>query len=91
MNIREFAALKVGDKVELRAHGYALGTVSGVTPAGVRVVWGARGPQETPFFYSVNSTSWMQWEKVEADPATCDRCGERIGDPHKDGCPAGLA
>lgn len=67
MNIREFAALKVGDVVELRVNGYSRGTVSHVEPNGVRVVWGPRHDREQPFFYSVQSTAWMQWTRPEEE------------------------
>ncbi len=57
MNLQEFAALKVGDKIENNMLGPAIGTVTDVTKSGVRVSWG--GAQA--FFYSVNTTAWMHW------------------------------
>lgn len=72
MNIKEFAALKVGDKIENPSHGGAsIGEITEATPSGVRLVWGPRHDRETKFFYSVISTAWMQWDKIEpeAQPA----------------------
>ena len=66
MNINEFAALKVGDKIENPSHGGAsVGEVVETTPSGVRIVWGPRHDRETKFFYSVVGTAWMQWSKVK--------------------------
>ena len=65
MNIKEFAALKVGDKIENLAFAYgSRGEVVETASNGVRVVWGPRHDRETRFFYSVVGTSWMQWSKV---------------------------
>lgn len=71
MNIREFAALKVGDKVEIPMNPGSIGEIVECTDSGVRLVWGGRHavPSETRFFYSVNSTAWMHWTKVEELPA----------------------
>lgn len=64
MNIQQFAALKVGSKISLPAAGNgSIGTVTEISDAGVYVAWGANAAR--PFFYSVNSTAWFQWEKVE--------------------------
>jgi hypothetical protein len=68
MNIKEFGALKEGDKIENPAHGgMSRGEIVECTASGVRVVWGPRHDHETPFFYSVISTTWMQWSKVNAE------------------------
>ena len=65
MNIKEFAALKVGDKIENAAHGGAsIGEIVEATDSGVRVVWGPRHDREHKFFYSVVGTSWLEWIKV---------------------------
>ena len=64
MNLQEFAALKVGDEVKSLMAGPAVGTVTAVKENGVTVVWGDRHERETPFFYSVNSTSWMHWTQM---------------------------
>ena len=66
MNLKEFSALKVGDKIEnLAIGGSSVGEVVTQEPNGVRVVWGPRHDRETRFFYSVVGTAWMQWSKVE--------------------------
>ena len=65
MNIKEFGALKVGDKIENPAMGASQGEIIECTSSGVRVVWGPRHEHETKFFYSVVGTSWMQWSKVD--------------------------
>ncbi len=61
MNIQEFSALKLGDKIENPATGPGSGEVVEVSDSGVRVVWGARGTHEHKFFYSVVGTAWMNW------------------------------
>lgn len=63
MNLKEFAALKVGDKIENPTTG-GMGTVSAVADAGVKVQWGVSALE---FFYSVNTTAWMHWRKVEGE------------------------
>lgn len=63
MNLQEFAALKVGDKIENPQNG-STGAIVEVTDSGVRVVWGERHDKETRFFYSVNTTAWMGWNRV---------------------------
>lgn len=64
MNLKEFAALKAGDKIN---NGWTEsdGEITEVTDKGVRVVWGEKHPHATYFFYSVVSTAWAQWTKVE--------------------------
>lgn len=65
MNLQEFSALKVGDKIENPSTGAGgEGEVTEVTSNGVRVVWGRRHERETKFFYSVVSTAWMNWNKL---------------------------
>ena len=62
MNIKEFGALKLGDKIENPSTGgIGMGEVVETTDSGVRVVWGDRHERETKFFYSVVGTSWMNW------------------------------
>lgn len=63
MNIHEFSALKVGDKIENPSAGDGVGTVVEAADSGVRVVWGARGDHEHKFFYSVVGTAWMNWTR----------------------------
>lgn len=65
MNLQEFAALKVGDQVENASVSHGVGTIVETTDAGVRVVWGVVHGNATRFFYSVNSTAWMHWNKVD--------------------------
>jgi len=66
MNLSEFAALKVGDKIENLSHGgCSVGEVVETLDRGVRLVWGLRHDRETRFFYSVVGTAWMQWSKVK--------------------------
>lgn len=68
MNMQEFAALKVGDKIENPMNG-STGEVTATSDGGVRVVWGrrmfAQAAPSTSFFYSVQSTAWMHWRKAE--------------------------
>ena len=64
MNIKEFGALKIGDKIENPSSGSGVGEVVETTDSGVRVVWGGRHEHETKFFYSVVGTSWMNWSKL---------------------------
>lgn len=68
MNINEFAALKVGDKIECPMNNVSgsVGEVAEVTDTGIRVVWGSRHANETRFYYSVNSTAWMHWSQKDA-------------------------
>lgn len=65
MNLHEFSALKVGDKIENASTGNT-GEVTETTSSGVRVVWGPRHEHETRFFYSVQTTAWMSWARPEA-------------------------
>lgn len=69
MNLQEFAALCVGDKIENLSLGNSgTGEVVEATEKGVRVVWGPRNDRETRFFYGAMGTAWFSWSKVE--PAT---------------------
>lgn len=66
MNTKEFAALKVGDKIV-----NPMGDLGGVaevvetTDKGVKIRW---AHSTVAFFYSVNSTAWMHWDKVTVWP-----------------------
>jgi len=64
MNITEFAALKVGDKID-NPMSQSAGTIVETTESGVRVVWGERHGHETRFFYSAQSTAWTHWTRPE--------------------------
>lgn len=66
MNLQEFAALKVGDKIDVPMLGNSKGVVSEVTAAGVRVAWEG-GRSAVTFMYTVSSTSWMHWSRVIED------------------------
>lgn len=70
MNMREFAALKVGDKISNQFSG-SHGEVVETTDSGVRVCWGWNNrptPQTAPTFaYTVQSTAWMHWSKPESN------------------------
>jgi hypothetical protein len=63
MNLQEFAALKKGDKIN-NGMASSQGEVTEVTAQGVRVRWGLHVGSIT-FMYSVNSTAWFHWSKVE--------------------------
>lgn len=61
MNLKEFAALKVGDKIDnhmLHSHG----TVTEVNDQGIMLCWHPGTPARA---YSVNTTAWMHWSKAE--------------------------
>jgi len=60
MNVQQFAALKVGDKIE-NVYTHSVAEVTEVTDKGVRVRWGDVIGSPS-FFYSVNSTAWFHWE-----------------------------
>lgn len=62
MNLKEFAALKAGDKIENPMMPGSVAEVVETTDNGVRIRWLGT---ETRFFYSVNSTAWMHWSKAE--------------------------
>ena len=63
MNITEFAALKVGDQIESRVVGVSRGEVIELKNNGVMIAW--EGNTKMPFHFSVNSTAWFHWSKVE--------------------------
>lgn len=78
MNIKEFAALKVGDTIE-NPFAHSQGEVVSTDASGVRVQWTNAGkvtdPQvplvHTPtWHYGVNSTAWMHWSKAEHETDT---------------------
>jgi hypothetical protein len=64
MNLQEFAALKAGDKIENHMS-QSRGEVTEVNAQGVRVSWGSTNPGRVVFTYTVNSTAWFHWSKVE--------------------------
>ena len=67
MNIKEFAALRVGDKIENHVTGgISVGEVVQTTTSGVWVIWGSRHEREHKFFYGVVGTAWMNWNKHDA-------------------------
>lgn len=61
MNLKEFAALKAGDKIENHMAS-SRGEVVEVTDAGVLVRW---HEGTAPRTYGVNTTAWMHWSKAE--------------------------
>jgi preprotein translocase subunit YajC len=63
MTLSEFAALKPGDKIELPMSG-GQGTVNEVKKDGVMVTWGS---SIISWHYSVASTAWMHWSKLDAN------------------------
>jgi len=64
MNINEFSALKVGDKISSMLG--AEGTVTEVDDRGIRVRWGdQRSTNDPTFFFSVNSRAWTHWSKID--------------------------
>lgn len=65
MNLKEFAALKVGDKIENPMAPGSVAEVVETADSGVRIAWNSN---PTRFFYSVQSTAWMHWNKVEELP-----------------------
>lgn len=73
MNLAEFNALKIGDKVE-NAMTNGEGIVSAVHEARGRIVagtvtvkWGPNGGV-IEFSYTAHSTAWFHWNKVEPIP-----------------------
>ena len=69
MNIKEFAALRVGDKIENHVHtsNTSVGEVVQTTTSGVWIIWGPRHEREHKFFYGVVGTAWMNWSKHGAE------------------------
>lgn len=72
MNLIEFNALKPGDKIE-NAMSNSSGEVVEVNRGIVKVRWFGSGPTARSLLtgsvrtYSVHSTIWFHWSKVEAD------------------------
>lgn len=67
MNVQEFAALKVGDRV-YNGLTQSRGTVTDVTKDGVRVQWGDGFAVTTggvQFNFSVQGTAWYHWTKED--------------------------
>lgn len=69
MNVQQFAALKVGDKIA-NDMSSSMGEVTEVTDAGVRVRWSqgdgtASGRAPVTFAYPVNSTAWWHWRLID--------------------------
>lgn len=62
MNIEEFSALKVGDRIN-NPMTQSSGTVTERTDFGVLVAWGENASR--PFPYTVQGTAWMHWVKQE--------------------------
>jgi hypothetical protein len=63
MNLQEFAALKVGDKVD-NVMASSQGEVTEVNAHGVRVRWGMGRTGTITFNYTVQSTAWFHWDRV---------------------------
>lgn len=72
MNVQEFAALKVGDRIENHLS-QSSGVVTEVGKMGVHVRWGVQAGNVVSFFYSVQGTIWFHWSKAE--PETEPRAG----------------
>lgn len=76
MNLVEFNALKPGDKIE-NAMSNSSGEVTEVNQGIVKVRWLRDGSGDgTPSLaavrtYSVHSTIWFHWSKVEEPSAPC--------------------
>lgn len=65
MNLNEFSELKVGDKVQnLMNAGSPPGEVTKRDGRGVYVRW---SKSTTEYFYSVQTTAWMHWNKVQPE------------------------
>jgi hypothetical protein len=70
MTFKEFAALKLGDKID-NPMTQSQGEVVEVNDKGVRVRWGTGKPgKDVTFQYPVNSTAWMHWNKPEGTSET---------------------
>lgn len=74
MNAKEFAALKVGDRIENLMAGTA-GTITAVNDAGCHVRWDSERRMrlgDAPgnvYHYSVTTTAWMHWTREETATA----------------------
>lgn len=71
MNLQEFAALKVGDKIENHMS-HSSGVVTEVSKTGVHVRWGVQAGNIVTFHYSVHGTVWFHWSLVEP-PMTAEK------------------
>lgn len=78
MNLEQFAALKVGDKID-NPMSQSQGTVTELVQDGVRVRWGNGAPGKTvEFTYVVNSTAWFHWVLPGANLFTDEPLGEKM-------------
>lgn len=68
MTLDEFAKLKAGDVIE-NVFTNSRGTVTEVISNGVKVRWGPVKDSHA-FAYSVNSTTWMHWSKLDVPKTT---------------------
>lgn len=68
MNLQEFSALKVGDRIVVLMN-HSKGVISSVTNAGVQIQWGVDEPMPgvMAFPYSVQSTAWFHWDKATTE------------------------
>lgn len=64
MNAKEFAALKLGDRIENLMAGTA-GTITAVDEAGCHVKWDGGDAPGNVYRYSVTTTAWMHWTREE--------------------------
>jgi hypothetical protein len=62
MTLQEFAALKPGDKIR-NEFTNSDGAVTETDARGVHVAWG--GNRIVTFFYSAQSSAWVQWGKID--------------------------
>jgi len=62
MDLKEFAALKPGDRIDNHMSG-SHGQVMEAAPRGVHVAWG--GNNIVTFFYNVAGTAWTHWSLSE--------------------------
>jgi len=88
MNLKQFAALKVGDKLT-NDMAHSVGEVTEVTERGVRVRWGLGNSSAISFGYTVQSTAWFHWDLVEPEGdriMVCPDCGADDPPNHKPGC-----
>lgn len=71
MDLKQFAALKVGDRIENHMSN-STGEVVSIDETGVRLRWigaGVVGSNAPTWHYPVNSTAWFHWNKVEPEGA----------------------
>lgn len=64
MNLQQFSALKTGDQIE-NTMTNSRGTITETNAVGVRVRWGNPTGAFNGFMYSVQSTAWFHWNKME--------------------------